>query len=74
MFGLVTGTGVPDGRAPGEPHGVGCHPLAAQVHRHILRLDADRHLLGQPPQALVHRPGRHRNRVLNTDNIGLTEN
>ena len=55
---------IPDGGAPGEAHGVGGDPLAAQVHGDVLRLDADRHLLGQPPQAFVNCPGRHSNRVL----------
>ena len=55
---------LPDGRAPGEPHGVGGHPLAPQVERDVLRLHLDCHPLAETTQGVISGPGSHRHGVL----------
>ena len=55
---------LPDGRAPGEPHGVGGHPLAPQVERDVLRLHLHGHPLAEPAQGVVSGPGGHGDGVL----------
>ena len=55
---------LPDGRAPGQPHGVGGDPLSAEVERDVLGLHLDRHPLTEAAQRVVPGPGRHCHGVL----------
>lgn len=55
---------LPDGRTPGKPHGVGGHPLSAEVQRDVLGLHLDRHPLTEASQRVVPGPGRHCHGVL----------
>ena len=55
---------IPDGRPPGEPHGVGGDPLPPQVQGNILGLDLDSDPLTQPTQRVINGAGSHGHRIL----------
>ena len=59
---------IPDGRAPGEPHGVCGHPLPPQVEGNILGLHLDRHPLTQAAQRVIDGAGCHGHRILKNGN------
>ena len=62
---------IPDGRAPGESHGVGGDPLPPQVQGNILGLDLDSDPLTQTTQRVVNGAGSHGHRILKIGNMRI---